>query len=108
MVRSERRSSSASEMPKRSASRFAAAYSASLKLICVRIMITSYHDLLSQTNDVAHPRFPMRPDRHPRKVRLSADRLGCAPSLSNCDALHRIAFATEALTARGQIQAPHP
>lgn len=47
--RNERRSSSASEIPRRFASRFAAVYSSLAKLIWVRIMITLYIKMLSIT-----------------------------------------------------------
>src|SRR2546427_3520829 len=48
MCRNDRLNSSASEIPKRAASALAARYSRSLKLICVRIMITILVELLSQ------------------------------------------------------------
>src|SRR5260370_36997462 len=49
-LRKERRRSSANEIPNRAASRFAASYSSSLRLIWVRIMITSYRLVLSSAN----------------------------------------------------------
>src|SRR5260370_22491977 len=53
MVRRERRRSSAREIPSRSASRLAAEYSSSERLICVRTMITVYEQLLSSTSSRA-------------------------------------------------------
>lgn len=47
-VRKEGRNNSASEIPSHCASRFAAAYSSSFRLICVRIMMTTPLDLLSR------------------------------------------------------------
>src|SRR3972149_3944377 len=62
IVRSERRSNSAREMPSRLASRLAAAYSDSARLICVRIMITSSHITLSHARQ-AHDQTTMADSR---------------------------------------------